>query len=166
MKFWLIAIVLATRLLAADAVTFVNEGVIDAPIEEVWKVVSTSEGYRVLGPAQAEVDLRIGGTIRARYGNDGPLGDDQTIENRILAYEPPIMMATQIQKPPKTFPFKEAWRKPWTVLTLKPLDGGRTLVRAASLGYGTDSESRAMQKFFESGNQQVIQNIQKHFANR
>ena len=43
-----------------------NEGVIDAPIEEVWKIFSTSEGYKALGPALAEVDLRIGGTIRSQ----------------------------------------------------------------------------------------------------
>ncbi len=41
-------------------VSFVNEGVVDGPIEEVWKVFATSEGYKVLGPALAEVDLRLG----------------------------------------------------------------------------------------------------------
>ena len=50
------------------------------------------------------------------------------------------------------------------VMTLKPLDGGRTLVHAASLGFGTDEESVAMRRFFEAGNQQTIQSIQKHFA--
>ena len=42
----------------ADEVSFANEGVVDAPIEEVWKIFATSEGYKVLGPALAEVDLR------------------------------------------------------------------------------------------------------------
>jgi uncharacterized protein YndB with AHSA1/START domain len=164
MKGWLLALVLWAPTFAENGVSFVNEGVVDAPVEEVWKLVSTSEGYKVLGPAQAEVDLRVGGKIRTRYGTDGPLGDDQTIENRILAFEPPTMMAIQIAKPPRTFPFKEAWKNPWTVLTLKPLEGGRTLVRSASLGYGSDPESEAMRKFFEAGNQEVIQNIQKHFS--
>ena len=164
MKPFLVALAFWAPMLAESGVSFVNEGVVNAPVEEVWKAVSTSEGYKILGPAQAEVDLRIGGRIRSRYGKDGALGDDETIVNRILAYEPPTMMAIQIEKPPKTFPFKEAWKNSWTVLTLKPLEGGRTLVRAASLGYGSDAESEAMRKFFEAGNQQVIQNIQKHFA--
>lgn len=164
MKFWLIALLACAPMLAENALSFVNEGVVDAPVEEVWKIVSTSDGYKVLGPSQAEVDLRIGGAIRSRYGNDGPLGDDQTIENRILAFEPPTMLALQIYKPPKSFPFKQAWKSCWTVLTLKPLDNGHTLVRAASLGYGSDEESQAMRRFFEAGNGEVIQNIQKHFA--
>jgi len=150
----------------ADEVSFVNEGVIDAPIEEVWKVFATSEGYKVLGPALAEVDLRVGGTIRSRYGADGALGDAETIENTILAYEPPTMMALQITKTPQSFPFKNAWRAPWTVLTLAPVDGGKTNLRAASLGFGSDEESVAMRRFFEAGNQSVIANVQRHFAAR
>jgi uncharacterized protein YndB with AHSA1/START domain len=145
-------------------VTFVNEGVVNAPIQEVWKVFSTSEGYKVLGPALAEVDLRIGGTIRSRYSADGQLGDAETIENLVLAFEPPTMIAMRIQKPPASFPFKEAWKKSWTVVTLAPIDANRTRIRAASLGFGNDEESVAMRRFFERGNQQVLDSIQKHFA--
>ena len=135
---------------AADEISFVNEGVVPAPIDEVWKVFTTSEGYKALGPALAEVDLRVGGTIRSRYRADGTLGDAETIENVILAYEPPTMIAMRIQKTPATFPFKEAWKKPWTVITLTPVDGRQTRVRAASLGYGSDEESLAMRRFFEA----------------
>jgi uncharacterized protein YndB with AHSA1/START domain len=148
---------------AAAQVSFVNEGVIPAPIEQVWKVFSTAEGYTALGPALADVDLRVGGTIRSRYRADGVLGDAETIENVILAYEPPTMIAMRIQKAPATFPFKDAWRKPWTVMTLTPVDGG-THLRVASLGYGSDEESAAMRRFFESGNQQTIETLRKHFG--
>jgi uncharacterized protein YndB with AHSA1/START domain len=165
MKAWIAVLALVAGAVAqADDVSFVNEGIVDAPVAEVWKVWSTSEGYKVLGPALAEVDLRVGGTIRSRYRADGVLGDAETIENVILAYEPPTMMAIKISKPPASFPFKEAWKKPWTVLTLVPLDDGRTLIRAASLGYGTDEESLAMRRFFEAGNQQTIEHVQSHFA--
>jgi len=149
---------------SADEVSFVNEGVVEAPVEEVWKIFATSEGYKVLGPALAEVDLKVGGTIRSRYGADGTLGDAETIENTILAYEPPTMMALRIAKTPATFPFKNAWKSTWTVLTLAPLDARKTRLRVASLGLGTDEESVAMRRFFEAGNQSVIENVQRHFA--
>jgi uncharacterized protein YndB with AHSA1/START domain len=148
----------------ADEVSFANEGMVDAPIEEVWRIFATSEGYKVLGPALAEVDLRIGGTIRSRYRADGTLGDAETIENTILAYEPPTMMATRIAKTPASFPFKNAWKTTWTVVTLVPVESGQTRVRVGSLGYGTDEESVAMQRFFEAGNQSVIDNVRRHFA--
>ena len=95
----------------ANEVSFINEGVVDAPIDELWKVFATSEGYKALGPALAEVDLRIGGTIRSRYRSDGVLGDSETIENTILAYEPPTMMALRIAKPTQSFPFGNAWKR-------------------------------------------------------
>lgn len=148
----------------AEEVSFVNEGIVDAPVAEVWKVFATSEGYKALGPALAEVDLRIGGTIRSRYGNDGTLGDAETIENTILAYEPPTMMALRITKTPQSFPFKNAWKSTWTVITLVPVESGKTLVRAASLGFGADEESVAMRRFFEVGNQTVIDSVRRHFG--
>jgi uncharacterized protein YndB with AHSA1/START domain len=149
---------------SAEEVSFVNEGVVEAPVEEVWKIFATSEGYTVLGPALAEVDLRVGGTVRSRYRADGLLGDAETIENTILAYEPPRMMALRIAKTPQSFPFKNAWKTTWTVLTLAPVADGKTLIRAASLGYGTDEESLAMRRFFEAGNQSVIENVRRYFA--
>lgn len=164
MKLWLPALMFSMSLFAADGVSFINEGMINAPVEEVWKVFSTSEGYRILGPALAEVDLRIRGTIRSRYRDDGPLGDEETIENVILAYEPPTMMAIKIQKIPMTFPFKEAWKQTWTVITLSPAEGGKTRIRISSLGYGNDEESLAMRRFFEYGNQLTITNIQDYFT--
>jgi uncharacterized protein YndB with AHSA1/START domain len=147
---------------AADEVSFVNEGVVPAPIDEVWKVLSTSEGYKALGPALAEVDL-VAGRIRSRYRADGVLGDAETIENVIVEYRAPVMMVTRIGKPPASFPFKEAWKTTSTVLTLTPTDGG-THLRVESYGYGTDEESVAMRHFFEAGNQQTIETLRRHFG--
>ena len=86
---WLVLVAVSGAAQAADEASFVNEGVIDAPIDEVWKVFSTSEGYKVLGPALADVDLRVGGAIRSRYRADGVLGDEETIENVIVDYRAP-----------------------------------------------------------------------------
>lgn len=144
-------------------ISFVTEGIVNAPVAEVWKVFSTSEGYKALGVTLAEVDLRVGGSIRSRYGAGGVLGDEETIENVILAYEPERMIATRIQKPPASFPFKEAWRNPWTVVTLSEAGSGKSRVRVASLGFGTDKESLEMRRFFESGNRQVLETLQGHF---
>lgn len=149
---------------SGNTVSFINEGVIHAPIEDVWRVFSTSDGYTALGVAKADVDLRIGGIITSRYSPDGVLGDEQSIRNRILAYEPGRMMAIQIDRPPKTFPFKEAWKHTWTVITLTNLGNEQTHLRVASLGYGTDEESLAMRKFFEAGNAWTLKALQDHFA--
>lgn len=146
--------------------SFVNEGVIEAPSPTVWEVWSTAEGYRKLGVALADMEFRIGGLIRSRYRADGPLGDDQTIENRILAFEPGRMLAIQIARPPAGFPFKEAWKHTWTVITLTPLGSTRTHLRVASMGFASDPESTAMRRFFEAGNAATIKVLQDALAPR
>ena len=39
-----------------EAVSFVNEGIVNAPIEDVWHVWSTSDGYKAVGVTLADVD--------------------------------------------------------------------------------------------------------------
>jgi uncharacterized protein YndB with AHSA1/START domain len=166
---WLLLVLLLTvtrGAVAEDAPSFVNEGVVNAPVEDVWKVWTTSEGYKALGVALADVDFRIGGLIRSRYSANGTLGDAETIQNRILAYEPMRMIAIRIDKPPASFPFKEAWKNTWTVVTLTPLADGRTHIRGASMGFGSDPESVAMRRFFERGNADTIGVLADHFAKR
>jgi uncharacterized protein YndB with AHSA1/START domain len=164
MRAWILMFLLSCGAAqAADEVSFVNEGVIPAPIDEVWKVFSTAEGYKALGPALADVELRVGGKIRSRYRADGALGDAETIENVIIDYRAPVMMAIRIQKTPASFPFKEAWKSTWTVMTLTPTADG-THLRVTSYGYGTDDESVAMRRFFEAGNQQTIETLRRHFG--
>jgi uncharacterized protein YndB with AHSA1/START domain len=145
------------------APSFVNEGIINAPVAAVWNVWTSGEGYKAVGVAQADVDFRIGGLIRSHYSAKGVLGDEETIENRILAYEPLRMIAIRIERPPKSFPFKEAWKSAWTVVTLTDLGNNRTHLRVASMGYGTDEESLAMRKFFEAGNASTLKTLQVHF---
>ena len=145
-----------------DAPSFVNEADIHAPLRAVWNVWSSGEGYKAIGAAKADVDLRVGGLIRSHYKPAGVLGDEGTIVNRILAYEPQRMMAIRIERPPKGFPFKEAWRHTWTVITMLDLGNGRTHLRVASMGFGTDEESVAMRQFFEAGNAATLKAIQVH----
>lgn len=86
----------------SDAPSFVTEGSVKAPVATVWKVWSTPQGYQLLGVAKVDMDFRVGGVIRSHYRSSGSLGDEQTIENRILAYEPQHMLAICIQRPPRS----------------------------------------------------------------
>jgi uncharacterized protein YndB with AHSA1/START domain len=146
------------------APSFVNEGTINAPVAAVWNVWTTSEGYKSLGVAKADVDFKLGGLIRSHYSASGTLGDEETIENRILAYEPKRMIAIRIERTPKSFPFKEAWKHTWTVITLTDLGDNRTHIRIASMGFGTDEESASMRKFFEAGNAETIKVLQERLS--
>lgn len=89
--------------------------------------------------------------------------DAETIQNRILAYEPQRMIAICIDQPPQGFPFKNAWTHTWTVVTLTDQGRNRNRVRIASMGFGADKDSAAMRKFFEAGNAETLEMLRAHF---
>src|SRR5262249_26497015 len=131
----------------------VNERIVKAPASEVWKAFATAEGFKKLGVAQCEMDFRIGGLIRTHYDANGRIGDDGTIQNEIISFEPERMLSIRIHQPPKKFPFSEAtWKQTWTVITLADLGDGRTHVRVAGMGYADTEEGQKMRQFFQSGN--------------
>ena len=140
----------------------VTEGFVNAPVGDVWRIFTTSEGFKATGVAHAEVDLRIGGTIRTHYDPKGVLGDAETIVNEILAYEPQRMLTIRIKDAPASFPYRTAMRATWTVIYFTP-SGDMTHVRIVGLGYGDDAESQAMRKFFAEGNRQTLDHIAKPF---
>lgn len=145
------------------ASTAITEGVINAPVAEVWSVFSTADGFKKLGVAQADMDFRRGGLIRSHYSPKGQLGDDGTIVTEILAYDPGHSITTHIARPPKGFPFMTAYRTVWTVITLTDAGAGRTHLRLAMAGFDASEESQAMRAFFERGNASVLKELQTHY---
>jgi len=141
----------------------VTEGFINAPIAEVWRLFTTSDGYKATGVAHAEVDLRVGGAIRSHYDAKGALGDSETIVNEILAYEPQRMLAIRIKQAPAAFPYRDAMKSQWTVLYFTPSGNDMTHIRIVGLGYTDTPESQAMRKFFADGNRWTLDHLAKPY---
>lgn len=141
----------------------VTEGVINAPVAELWKVFSTAEGFKAFGVAKCDIDFRVGGLIRAAYDPKATLGEPNTIQNRIIAFEPERMVAFRIDRPPTGFPFPNAWKETWTVATLTDLGNGTTHLRLSGVGYTADAESQKMREFFKTGNAWSVKKLQSRF---
>ncbi|MBK8267652.1 MAG: SRPBCC domain-containing protein [Planctomycetes bacterium] len=138
--------------------------VVAADRSDVWKAFTTEEGMKSWMVAQAKLDWRVGGRWLTKYTKEGELGDEDTIENIILCYEPERMFSLQIGNPPAKFPFKEAAKHTWTVIYFDDADAGKTRVRVVGLGYRDDEESRKMLEFFDRGNKWTLQKLQERFA--
>ena len=141
----------------------VTEGVIEAPVDAVWAALATKEGQESWNVAHAEIDLKVGGKMRTNYDPKGVIGDPNTIENTILAFEPNRLLVMQVANPPAKFPFKDAIRKMWTVIHFDEAGPGRTRLRIIGVGYGDDDESRKLQAFFDKGNDYTIKKLQAKF---
>lgn len=148
-------------------VPLVHEAIIDAPIERVWPVLSTAEGYTAWGVAKCDVDFRVGGEIRSHYKPDGDLHGESAIVQEILAFEPGRMLAVRVKSVPKGFPFPEdVWKKTWSVFTLTDLGDGRTHVRIAGCGYDDRPESQSMRQFFKAGNEFSLKTLKANLESK
>jgi uncharacterized protein YndB with AHSA1/START domain/uncharacterized protein YciI len=144
----------------------VHEGVVDAPVAAVWDAFTTREGLESWMVPHARIDLRVGGRMLTNYDADGYIGDENTIENTILSFEPQRMMSIKATKPPANFPFKAPIENMWSVMYFEPAGDARTRVRCVGLGYGADEESQKMRGYFEQGNAWTIKKLQEHFASK
>ena len=148
---------------AAAAEPQVIEGFINLATPEVWKLFTTPAGYQRTGVAQAEVNLKVGGTIRTHNDPKGRLGDANTIVNEILAYEPERMLATRIKQAPANFPHKDAIDGTWTIIYMNPAGEGMTQVRIVGLGYNDSPASQATARFFAEGHRSTLDHIARQY---
>jgi uncharacterized protein YndB with AHSA1/START domain len=151
---------------AGDGSRQVTEGIIDAPVEAVWDALATKKGQEAWNVAHAEIDLKVGGKMLTHYDAKGKIGDPNTIENVVLAFEPKKMLAIKVGKPPEKFPFKEAVKNVWHVMYFEDAGPGRTRLRLVGLGYGSDEESKKLLAFFEKGNAFTLKKLQEHYAGK
>ena len=149
---------------AAAADSMVTEGVVSAPVAEVWSAFATSEGLRSWMAPHADIDLRVDGLMRANYKPEGTLGDGSTIVNRVLSFEPRRMLSMRVAKAPDDFPFPGAIMAMWTVVYFDDLPDAKTRVRVVSMGFTPDAESQKMRAFFERGNAYTLMKVQEKFA--
>jgi uncharacterized protein YndB with AHSA1/START domain len=147
-----------------DAGKQVTEGIINAPVEEVWTALCTKEGLEAWNVAHAEIDLRVGGLMRTHYDPKGRLGDPNTIENVILSFEPGRLLSIKVTNPPEKFPYKSAIKSVWHVIHFEPLGLARTRLQIIGLGYGTDEESKELRSFFDKGNAYTLKKLQEKFT--
>lgn len=158
-----LAILLGVTLARAAPNSAYSEAVVPASAQDAWNAFTTKEGMESWMVAKAEVDFRLGGLLRTRYAADGPIGDDATIDNQLLSYDPLKMYSMRIAKPPKGFPFPTAWKPVWSVVYFEPLGPNSTKVSIHMLGYTDDEESQKMREFFLRGNQYTLDKLAAKF---
>lgn len=151
---------------AAQSAPIVAEAVIEAPVDSVWWAWTTGEGLRAWLAPHADIDLRIGGTMRTNYDPSGGLGDAGTIENAILSLEPFRMLSIRVSRAPDGVPFPTAIFRMWTVIYLVPRSENQTMIRVVGLGFEEDEESQRMRKFFEQGNRATLAKLHSYFGAR
>src|SRR5262249_9402765 len=136
---------------AAPAEPVVTEGVVNAPVDSVWKAFTTTAGIEAWMVAKTEFELKLGAIWRNSYNKDSNLNDDTAIHQEILSFDPGRMISYRTVKSPKGFPFPGITNT-WVVVYFEPAGAGKTRVVVRMMGFGDDQQSQNMRAFFERGN--------------
>jgi len=140
-----------------------HEAVVSAPVAKVWAAFTDPEVIvQWMGVAKAEMDLALGGRFSTNYHPDEAIGDPNTIEHEILAFEPERMLTLRLVGCPPELDL-EMLHQTWYVLRFEPLADGTTKVTGTGHGYGEGAEWDELYAFGEVGNAWTFQQLVKHF---
>src|SRR6266498_3204640 len=101
-KLFVVAVLMLTANLvcARDEAGLVHEGVVNAPVNQVWAAFTTKEGIESWMAAHASIELKLGGMMRTQYDAKGTVDDGKAIQNTIISYEPMHMLSFKVAKAP------------------------------------------------------------------
>ncbi|MCK6457693.1 MAG: SRPBCC domain-containing protein [Phycisphaerae bacterium] len=145
--------------------TIETEVVVPAPVAEVWDAFSTRAGVESWMVPVAELDFRVGGTIKTNYNPEAKIGDPGTIIQHILAYEPERMFAMRFTAP-ETAPFAKIAESTWTVTRFEPIDASHTRVVETMYGFGEGEKWDVAYAHFKKGNAWSLEQLVKRFTPR
>jgi len=139
----------------------VKEAVVKAPIGEVWKAWTTSEGITSFFAPEAIVEAKPGGAFFIHmnpYGEPGMKGAD---DMRVLGVQENRMLSFTWNAPPHL----PETRKQRTVVIVRlfPAAPGETRVRLTHVGWGDGGQWDQTYAYFGRAWGNVLKNLEKRF---
>jgi uncharacterized protein YndB with AHSA1/START domain len=134
--------------------------VVHVPVDSVWNAFTTEEGWTGWATAQAEIDLKVNGTVRTHYDINGKLGDESSVTLHIINYVPNKLLTLQAEIT-SNFPgfMKEDEKDLFNTLVFEEITPTDTRVTSYGIGYKRNNKYRALMKFFIQGNEQSYMNL-------
>lgn len=137
-----------------------KEAVIGAPLAQVWRAWSTSEGAREFFAPVANIELVPGGAYEITFD---PADETQGTKGlKLLSYAPEEMLSFQWNAPPD---MPEVRASPaWVVVQLRAAEGGRTAVTLTHLGWKDGAQWDEAFRYFTRAWGIVLGNLERRFA--
>ena len=128
---------------------------VPAPVSQVWKDWTTSEGVRAFAPPRATIDLRVGGRYEWLFSDDAPEGQAGSEDCLILSFLPEKMLSFEWNAPP-TLP--EARRQRTVVVILfDEKTPGQTTIDFNHFGFGVGEEWDKTYDYFDNAWGRVLE---------
>jgi uncharacterized protein YndB with AHSA1/START domain len=149
--------------LAADDAerAILKEGIVMAPIEDVWRAWTTSEGIVSFFAPEAVIEATPGGAFFVHFNPYARAGLKGADDMRVLAVQAPKLISFTWNAPPH-LPEARAQRT-FVTVRLAPAEGG-TRVRLRHAGWGEGGQWDDAYQYFDRAWGSVLANLQKRFA--
>lgn len=145
----------------ANELILIQEVSFAAPIEDVWRAYTTAEGWTAWASPKAEVDLRVGGTIRTAY--QGEIGGSNTNTLHIVNYVPERLLTLRAEL---TSNWPEILQKDAdkmsNVILFDEVADDLTRIQSYGIGYSDAPEMEQMMGFFIKANERLYQNLRAY----
>ncbi len=139
--------------------------VVAAPIDAVWAMFATTEGWTSWAAPVGRVDARVGGVIESSYDPAAALGSAATIRNEIVALVPRrLLVIRNVQAPPNA-PFDApTFQRLQTALWFESVDAANTRVTLDNAGYREGAAYDGVYRHFLAGNKWTLEQLQRRFV--
>jgi uncharacterized protein YndB with AHSA1/START domain len=137
--------------------------VINAPVADVWKAWTTTDGIEsFFAPKAVKVEPWPGGAFELWFGVDMPEGSRGTEGCKVHSVKPMEQFVFQWNAPP-TIPAIRPLRT-LVYLDFKPIDATHTEVTLRNFGYGAGDDWAKTKEYFSRAWPSVMANLEKRFA--
>jgi uncharacterized protein YndB with AHSA1/START domain len=136
--------------------------VLDADMDQVWRAWTTNQGVRSFFAPDSNIDLRLDGPYEIFFNPDAEPGERGAEGMRIMALQPPTMLAFTWNAPPSIPALRQ--QRTHVIVRLKQTPDGGTEVRLTHDGWGEGIEwDRAFEYFDRAWNQVVFPRLEYRF---
>lgn len=146
-----------------NEIVLIQEFTVNVPLDSVWNTFTTKKGWESAFVAIAEIDFRIGGSIKTSYNKNAIIGDSTTIVNHIVNYVPQRVLTLQPEIS-ENFPefMKQESNDFYNIIYFEETDNRKTKVTSFGIGYKKTPKFLSLMKFFIQGNEYSYLNLIKY----
>lgn len=132
--------------------------------DEIWKALTTADGWKSFAVAFASIEMRVGGIIETSYNPKAQAGDPDNIKNEIVAFVPRRMLAIRCVQTPRDFVHKEEFFRTATVIEITPSESSNTSrVVLTAVGYRKGEAYDDLFKKFRWGDAYTLDKLRARF---
>ncbi len=133
---------------------------LSAPVAEVWRAWTTSEGVVEFFAPEARIEARPDGAYTVIMDPYAPPGMKGADDMKVLAVDPERLLSFTWNAPPS---LPEARRQRTVVILRFAKEGGGTRLTLSHLGWGETGEWPKARAYFERAWPRVLANLQARF---